>query len=445
MNVLKSVGRYIRWPNSLASRLFLILLAGLFIAHGLSFVVLFTERYLTSEAMMLGNLEKDITTTVALLDRLPAEERPQWISMLQRRTHRYELSPGTAGSRELSSRGQEVARVVRTSIGARFPVEVVALPDKEQRFQAHLTLSDGAPLTIDVTPEVMPLARWLPYVLATQLVLLTGCSWLAVRFVTRPLSDLAKAADALEPERTTTPLALSGPIEVVHAARAFNAMRDRIAHYLEERMQILAAISHDLQTPITRMKLRVEVSEEPPDREKLLQDLSELEQLVHEGIDFARIARGNAEKPARIELGSFVESVVMDYQDVGKPVTLCKVARAVVVTQPRALRRILLNLIDNALKFAEEAEVSLEQVRDNAFCIAVRDRGPGIPADKLDAVLQPFFRLESSRSRATGGTGLGLTIAHRMAQTIGGNLRLSNRPEGGMNAEVMIPAAHHTD
>ncbi len=199
-------------------------------------------------------------------------------------------------------------------------------------------MSDGNPLTIDLNPRpIMPVAEWLPYVLVAQLILLVLCSWFAVRQAIRPLEDLAHAADALDPNKNAPRLSETGPSEVAYAATAFNAMRDRIAHYLEERVQILAAISHDLQTPITRMKLRAEFAEDSVEKDKLLQDLTEIERLVHEGIAYARSAHGNAEKSTRVDIGSFMESLVYDYQDTGKAVTITGDIKAVVETRPHAL------------------------------------------------------------------------------------------------------------
>ncbi len=178
-------------------------------------------------------------------------------------------------------------------------------------------MSDGSPLTIDVNPAMMPLAQWLPYVLVAQLALLILCCWYAVRLAIRPLVDFANAADALDPNKKAPRLSETGPREVAHAATAFNKMRDRIADYLEERVQILAAISHDLQTPITRMKLRAELAEDGASKDKLLQDLGQIEQLVREGIAYARSAHGTAEKFSKMDIDSFLQSLVYDYQDVG--------------------------------------------------------------------------------------------------------------------------------
>ncbi|GEO12907.1 HAMP domain-containing sensor histidine kinase [Microvirga aerophila] len=425
-------------PRTLRWRIFLILFAGLAVAHAFSFGVLFLERYMTAKTMMLGNLEKDVGISIALLDRLPANERQQWVPMLARENYRYELGSGLPGVPELSGLNTEVAETINEAAGRRFPVTVESIPGNPQRLQAHVTLSDGTPVTIDLKPKVMPLAVWLPYVLVAQLLLLILCTGLAVRLAIRPLLQLANAVEALDPSQKADRLEETGPKEVAYAATAFNAMRDRIAHYLEERVQILAAISHDLQTPITRMKLRAEMAEDSPEKDKLTSDLAEIERLVREGVTYARTAHGNSEKPARIDIGSFVESIVFDYQDTGKAVTSQETTDTVVVTRPHALRRIVTNLIDNALKFAGEAEVNVRRTPEGRTCITVLDHGPGIPEGQLEAVLQPFYRLEQSRNRNTGGTGLGLAIAHQLALAIGGSLHLRNRSEGGLVAEIVI-------
>ncbi len=429
------------WPHTLRARLFVILLTGLALAHGLSFIALFSERYMTAKSVMFRTLEDDIATSVAILDRLPAAERSAWLDQLARGSHRFILGEGTPGSAALDPQEAEVASKIRTAIGATYPIKVEALTEREHHFQAHLRLSDGAPLTIDVTPRgVMKVADWLPFVLIAQLLLLVICSWIAVRLAIRPLAKLAEAADTLDPNHNTPRLSEVGPREVAHAAAAFNAMRDRIAQYLEERVQILAAISHDLQTPITRMKLRAEMADDSSDRTKLVQDLEEVERLVKEGVAYARSAHGKTEVPSRIDLASFVESLAYDYQDTGKKVTVAQLSGGAISTRPFALRRILTNLVDNALKFGGSAEIDVTRGINGELRIKVSDRGPGIPEDQLEKVLQPFFRLEESRNRETGGTGLGLAIAQQLANVLGGTLTLRNRQGGGLEAEIALAA-----
>ncbi|AEU35858.1 ATP-binding protein [Granulicella mallensis] len=436
MTAVSSWRRLLPWAHTLGSRLFLIFFIGLTTAYALSFCALFLERYITAKTMMLGNLKTDVATSIAILDQLPANQRQDWIPRLNRKTYQYVLSPGLVGSPETGSPGTEIAATLQEAVGRRSTVHVESIPGDDKRLQAHLRLSDGAPLTIDIHPSLMPIAEWLPYVLTAQLLLLSLCSWFAVRLAIRPLVHLADAANALDPNKAAPRLQETGPTEVVYAANAFNSMRDRIDHYLKERVQILAAISHDLQTPITRMKLRVEMADEIPEREKLLQDLTEIERLVHEGIAYARSAHGNTEAPSRIDIGSFIESLVFDYQDTGKAVTLSSKINATMVTRPHALRRTLTNLIDNALKFGSSAEVRVEKTNSEAITISVLDRGPGIPEDQLETVLQPFFRLDQSRNRDTGGAGLGLAIAHQLSLAISGTLTLRNRDDGGLVAEI---------
>nr|WP_285846963.1 ATP-binding protein [Cupriavidus pauculus] len=419
------------------SRLFLILLTGLIVAHLMSFAVLFGERYVSARQVMLGTLETDVATSVAILDRLPAAERPQWLPRVNRGNYQYILGPGLRGVPEMTQRGKDIADRIMEATGGRFAVTVESIPGDGKQVQAHLTLSDGSPLTIDVHPRMTPVAQWLPYVLVLQLLLLIVCCWFAVRQSIRPLVALADAADALNPNAKAAPLDEGGPTEVARAARAFNAMSERIAHFVAERVQILAAISHDLQTPITRMKLRAEMAEDSEEKRKMVNDLAEIQTLVQEGLAYARSTSGEGEKASRIDLGSFVESLVYDYQDTGKNVTIEQNVGGAIVTRPHALRRILTNLVDNAIKFGGAAEVSVRRERD-AVLIDVMDRGPGIPDDKLDAVLQPFVRLEGSRSRETGGTGLGLAIAHQLSVAIGGSLKLRNREGGGLAAEIRI-------
>lgn len=425
------------WPRSLRSRLFLILFAGLAVAYGLSFSILFAERYMSAKAVMLGTLESDLATSIAVIDRLPAEERSNWVDRLSRGNYRLVLGPGLPGVSDMSGRGVEIAERIEEAAGHKFPLKVQSIPGDGKRLQAHLTLSDGAPLTIDVTPRgVMPLAEWLPYVFAAQMALLLLCTWFAVRQAIRPLSVLSAAAEALDPSKQGAPMSEGGPTEVAHAARAFNAMRNRIAHYLEERIQILAAISHDLQTPITRMRLRADMADDTPEKEKLVSDLREIERLVQDGVAYARSSHGNGEKTSRIDLTSFIDSIAYDYQDTGKAVSVLGVVQGIANTKPHALRRILTNFIDNAIKFAGSAEISVRRGDEGNVIVTVLDRGPGIPPDMLDSAMQPFFRIETSRNRDTGGTGLGLAIAQQLAATIGGSVRLYNRQGGGLAAEV---------
>jgi len=430
------------WPRTLVARLFLIFLVGLVLAHTLSFGLLFYERYDATKSMMLDDLERDVSIAVDILNRLPADERADWLGRLSSGHRQYLLGPGTADQPLRLAAARTAAQSIEYTLRGRYPVVVHAMAGNDRHIQARITLQDGHPVVLDIHLTMPPLAVWLPVVLCVQLVLLVLCAWLAVRLAVRPLTQLAKAADTLDPNNTNPPLDERGPAEVAQASAAFNAMQNRIASYLKERMQLLGAISHDLQTPITRMKLRAEFMDESTDKTKLTQDLGEVERLVREGIEYARSAHGTQEKPARINLHDFLDSLVCDYQDTGREVMLSSPADqsfGSIQTRPHALRRILGNLIDNALKFAGAAEVAVQSHGAQGVSIFVMDRGPGIPPDELDAVLQPFYRVEGSRNRDTGGTGLGLAIGQQLATVLGGKLVLSNRDGGGLSVEVRIP------
>ncbi|MGN8343910.1 ATP-binding protein [Pseudomonas sp. SMV71] len=423
----------LQWPRTLASRLWLVFLVGLILAQSLTFAAQYYERYQSTKTAMLGNFEHDTATSIAILDRLPADERPAWTKRLQRRNYDYllrEHDPGIAlASDDLAA---TAAQSLQVALGRNYALTFVQIPGPQQHFQAQVRLADGSPVTIDVRPSVRPLSPWLPFVLLGQLVLLIGCTWLAVRIAIRPLSRLAEAVENLDPNAHPVQLDESGPREVAYAARAFNSMQARIAAYLKERMQLLAAISHDLQTPITRMKLRAEFMDDSVEKDKLGNDLNEIEHLVREGVAYARSVHGATEASCRIGLDSFLDSLVCDYQDTGREVSLRGTNGAVIETRPHALRRILVNLVDNALKYAGTAEVEIGGDASTGVSISVLDRGPGIPEEVLAEVVKPFYRVESSRNRSTGGAGLGLAIAQQLAVAIGGALSLRNRDGGGL-------------
>ncbi|MCR8713911.1 sensor histidine kinase [Stenotrophomonas indicatrix] len=432
--------RRLPWPRTLSARLLLLLLGGLTLAHALSFGLLFYERYQSTRSMMLRNLDEDVAVSVALLERLPAREREAWVPRLERRTYRYLLRPAAAGPAPATERARQVTTIIDDSLRHGYPLQARQVSRMPERFEVELRLHDGTPLTIEVTPSGLPLASWLPLVLMAQLALLLLCAWLAVRLAMRPLAQLSHAMEHLQPGQDGPALPEDGPAEVGTAATALNALQARIRGHVSERLQILAAISHDLQTPITRMKLRVETLPEDATQQRLLADLDHLGQLVREGVAYARSSHVASGEPVAMDLAAFLSSVVGDYQDVGKPVSGGAPSGLIVQTWPQPLRRVVGNLVDNALRYAGSAEIDAGRDELGRVWIRISDRGPGIPEDQLQAVLAPFHRLESSRNRDTGGTGLGLAIAVQLAQSLGGSLRLHNREGGGLQALLQLPA-----
>lgn len=429
------------WPKSLLYQLVLIVLGGLLLANSLTLSLLLYERMSSARSVMLNTLENDVATSVAILDRLPASERDTWLPRLARGNYQYLLSGGESGPAPTGWRTRSIVQTLQNALGEKYALTVSHLPGPQEHVQAHLRLSDGQPLTIDMHPQLPALARWLPVVLVAQPLLLLIFAWLAVRQVVRPLRRFTHAVETLEPAATTPqPMAESGPVELQQTARAFNAMQTRIQHYLKERTQILAAISHDLQTPITRMKLRVEMAQDPALQEKLMQDLDAMTRLVREGIAYARSTESVQEPSQRLDLNAFLDTLACDYIDTGHPITFVSAGHPIPVTTfPQALRRVVTNLVDNALKYGDTARLTLKPVDERWLAIEIDDRGPGIPEHELEAVLQPFYRLESSRNRHTGGTGLGLAIASQLAVRLQGKLTLSNRPQGGLSARLLLP------
>jgi signal transduction histidine kinase len=262
---------------------------------------------------------------------------------------------------------------------------------------------------------------------------------LLLAWVTRPLRDLAEAAERFNLEGKPEPLDESGPSEVRRAARAFNTMRERIRKLVGERTQALAAVSHDLRTPITRVRLRAELLDDPQTRDLIEADLGEMENMIESTLEFLK--SGESSEPKRlVNLSSIAETCVDEGRDGGKDIEFFGPASLSVEGQHLALKRAVSNLIGNALKYA--TTVRVEAFQSEGFAeLVVHDDGPGIPNDRLESVFDPFVRIESSRSKETGGVGLGLTIARSIARAHHGDIVLSNRPEGGLSAKLRLPIA----
>jgi signal transduction histidine kinase len=430
------------WPGSLFGRIALILFTGLAAAHVLSLGLLLYDRVQTVSAMMIAYLAKDVASSIAILERVPADERTQWLAKIDRRNYHYRFVAAADDQPLQSSTAQNVAAMVSRELGPGRAVKAVAVPGASDplRFDLRLALRDGTPLTLELIPPDTGLSGWVLAALAFQLGVLAVFTWVAVRVATQPLAQLAEAAEKLRPDLRAPRLPETGPREVARASIAFNAMQHRIAEHLAERTRILAAISHDLQSPITRMRLRTDLLEDFALKRKLQADLAAMQTLIEQGIDLARSAGSGTEPFVATDVQALIESLVYDYADAGQHVDLVGRIDRPIVTAPQALRRILTNLLDNALKFGGEVDIAAEAGVADRILIAVRDRGPGIPETQLDSVLAPFYRLEGSRNRKTGGAGLGLAIASQLATALGGELAIANRAGGGLTAQLTLPA-----
>jgi signal transduction histidine kinase len=309
-----------------------------------------------------------------------------------------------------------------------------------RRLEMAVRLGDGSWLTVDGIlsrpPALWSAASALSMLLMMTAVVLLGI--LLVRRLTRPLSLFAGAAERLGRDVAAPPLPETGPEEVRLAARAFNTMQERLRRLVERRTVMLAAISHDLRTPITYLRLRAELGEDTEDRAKVLATLDQMEGMIASTLAFARDdSITEARQP--VDLVALLDTICADLADTGADVALDRAPdRLVYLCAPASLRRALGNLIENAVKYGRTARVSLTE-SGTGIVIDIADDGPGIPPDRMAEVFAPFARLDAARNVSAGGVGLGLAIAQAAIIAHGGEIVLENRPEGGLRASVRLP------
>jgi len=426
------------WPDSLFRRLAIILFAGLLAAHGLSYGLVALNVFGLSSEEGDDYFMRYIATAVAVLDRVKPEERPAWLERLGRPTYRYVLRDGGEIEAAPPKRRQGNLARLRVMMGEGHDAQTVFYLDAQNRRRLGwlIHLKDGSPLMLEFVARRTVISPWLPAAFAAQLFALAFFTWIAVKLATQPLVRLERAANGFGSDLRGEPLPEDGPKEVARAATAFNAMKRRIAEQAVERIQILAGISRRLQTPITRMRLRADFLGDGDAREKLQGDLQEMQTLVKQGLALARGRDEIAGQRCQTDLHALIDSLVCDYSDAGESVRFSGERGVTIFTHPQALRRIMINLIDNGLKFGEDVEVAIDAQRSNRITITVSDRGPGIPDEHLKSVFLPFYRVEASRNRETGGTGLGLAIAQQLVSALRGTLTLANRDGGGLEARV---------
>jgi signal transduction histidine kinase len=308
----------------------------------------------------------------------------------------------------------------------------------ERIFDVTVTLPDGDKAVFrTVAPRFGPrLPRQIFLELGLLALALSVVLYAMTRTITRPLGDLARAADEVGRGATTTPLKETGAREIRGATRAFNAMQERLRRYLDSRTQVLAAMSHDLRTPLTRLRLRVESIDDDNLRQRCVEDLDEMSNMVRGALGVFR-GLNDEEAAVPVDINALALELQRQHAELGGEVGIVGTARAPYVAKPLALKRCLGNLVQNAIRHGVRATIHIEDGAQLIF--RVYDEGPGIPEDMLEKVFEPFFRLEQSRNRDTGGTGLGLSIARDITQAHGGSLSLHNRQEGGLEARLVLP------
>lgn len=303
-----------------------------------------------------------------------------------------------------------------------------------------IRLTDGSWIVFDVVNRSWGLPRSKLWILWSIFLVISVAivSAIAARQLSRPVERLAEAIQLFGQNPNAPALAETGPRELRQVIKIFNAMQAQIQKFLTYRILMLAAISHDLRTPLTRIRLRGEFIEDAEQQQRLFRDVDEMQAMVDGALAFFRDAAVEEETTA-FDLPGLLCTIANDYADQGIDIRYTGPARGVYRGQPFALKRAFTNLIENAIKYGTPPEVEL-CAKGEAWVLAIRDRGPGIPAEALERVFSPFYRLDKSRNRTTGGVGLGLTAAQAIIQAHGGEVTLANRPEGGLEARAVLPA-----
>ncbi len=448
-------------PDTIAGRTLIVLILGLTISHVLSMALYLTDRATALDLAGGEHIGERIVTITRLVENASEVERSRVIELADNPTLRVTWSQESA--MEGHEDGGWEAEVLREGLIAHFgntrertfrtryvDTAEVALSTgdtdqtddklkKRKSILISVQLRDNTWLNFAALVE-SPAPIWsFRFVLSIVVMVLAVVilSALVVRHLVAPLRVFARAAQRLGIDVNAPPLAEAGPREVRQATRAFNEMQRRIRRFVQDRTQMIAAISHDLRTPITRLRLRADLVDDPDQQEKMLADLDEMESMISSVLSFSR--DDAAEEPREVvDLAALMESVCDDLADTGRPVEFRGEGRLPYSCRPRAIRRALINLIENAVKYGERARAELLLTEDQVT-VRIDDDGPGIPEVELEKVFEPFYRLDHSRSRETGGTGLGLCVARTIVRAHGGDITLRNLPNGGLRAEVVLP------
>lgn len=438
------------WPRSLAARTALVLLIGLALVQAAGLTIHAFDRMDLQRLEQARNLSVRLMSAYRTVVMTAPEQRDLVLKELQQPKEFNPQIGATAPVTRLPEAPFPWQRLLRVNL------DLVPMPPKLRPKQIDVLggppngrVTVGLQLPdenwLNITARLPPPRPWHSPSLLLAFTLMTLAAafltlW-AVRRLTAPVRTLAEAAEALGRDVNAPPLPEKGPSEVATAAAAFNTMAARIRRFVQDRTEMLTAIGHDLRTPITRLKLRAEFMEDDEQRRKMLLDLDELEAMVSATLAFGRDAK-STEPVSTLDLAELLRTVLDEATDAW-PEAVDRVAydgpgHVTLRARPLSLKRAFANLVSNAVIYGGSAMVRLDERGDSLF-ITVDDDGPGIPPQELERVFEPFHRVEPSRSRETGGVGLGLPIARNILRAHGGDVMLANRPTGGVRATVTLP------
>lgn len=447
------IGR-VPWPRSLASQIALLIAMALLAAQLVNFAMIYQGRnQLRLQTVVAPAVTRYVDTVERLAHGTLPDQDPRARAQLRadnpvdpRGPHRPEIERAIiAGLQETGVGPVQVQTEVRP-INANDP--------RIRHFGRHRSahfLRMGAELIVAMqipgrgwlvmtTPWPRSDSGIVSHLLAQTLILyaiiLIPVLW-GARQISRPLQQLAKAAREFRPGQDNVEIIERGPPDVRAVIGAYNALRLRVTAMLEEKDRMLGAIGHDLRTPLAALRVRIESVDDESDRARMIDTIEELNRTLDDILSLARLGRPSEAK-VDVDLAALVDAVVEDFRDIGSNVAFAESDRLTMQLRPSLMRRAVRNLIENAVKYAGAASVSLDRTADTATII-ITDNGPGIPEAQMQAVFDPFTRLETSRNRDTGGIGLGLALAQAIVREAGGQITIANRPEGGLAAKITLP------
>ena len=437
------------WPRSLSGRIVALTLLALVISQLVSFFLFMHERDRFLERVILGNMADNVAAAMRTLEFVPEGDRAEAVAALSTRDLRYRLAaaPGRAFAGR-SDAANTFAHDMAGNMGIETTRVRVAIGPGLAR-GPNRRAGDALRMAVQIDDGVWlrarqmvfdPTRHWARSSLMTLVVsalLMVVIVVLTSRRITAPLRDLARAAERFGRGEDVEPLPEYGAEDIRRSVAAFNRMRERLARFVADRTRMVAAIAHDLRTPITALRLRLEFLPDDDNTRSMAATLEDMARMSEASLTFMR-EEAATEATRNVDLSALVDALCEDYRASGAAVVFEPGARLALVCRPAAIRRALRNVIDNALTYGETAQLALFD-DDQAVTIQVIDEGPGIAEDEMGRVFDPFVRLETSRSRDTGGTGLGLSIARSVVQGHGGEITLSNRPQGGLAVVIRLP------